>query len=130
MAPTLENFLKGTPLTAEIAALMEDQEPEQQQPAPAQQRSDAGELTDDDREHLRRLQVDPGWAVALRLLDRSILTHEETVKRASIEDPLTNRDVIVNSWAYVSMLKRARNLLTNSVNAEVLKLDENERTRA
>jgi hypothetical protein len=119
----LDKFLKGEPQNEEIAALMQGEAtPAESLPALTSPR-DVRELDDDDREHLRRLQLEPGWKVLLRLVDRDIDNEEALVKKLSLADPLGNRDEVVNGWAYVAMLRRGRDRMIYLTDAEIKKLD-------
>lgn len=118
----LERFLKGEPQTEEIAALMQGAEAaEAGSPVRAGAR-DARALDDDDREHLRRMSLEPGWRVLQRLGEQEIQREEELARGLSLQDPLGNREQLANAWAYVAMLKRARNRMLEQVAAEILKL--------
>jgi hypothetical protein len=126
---TLEDYLKGIPLNEDLAALKRGEDPyestvEAVQAAASTFASAITSLTitDDDREHLRRLILEPGWRVMIGLLDNEITHQEDTAKAASMNDPLGNRDQVANYWAYVAMLRQARTLVMQLVENEVAKL--------
>jgi len=121
----LDRYLKGLPLNAELDALQRGEEfvTELTSEAPIGRQVDTP-LTDDDREHLRRLKFEPGWAVLLRLIDKQIKTQEDGAKLLSMGDPLGNRDQVSQLWAYVAMLKRARDTMVASLEEEVRRLAE------
>lgn len=123
---TLEQFLKGEPLTDELAALKRGEEPSDDEfrssvsaPSPftAEQ-----PLDDDDREHLRRFKSEPGWNVMMRLLDSDIRHQENLAKAASKSDPLGNREQVANFWAYVSMLEKSKSRMIWLIDEEIAKL--------
>jgi len=123
--PNLESFLQGRPLTKELADLQEGQtittsETAQFQGIPIDTRA----LDDDDREHLRRLEVEPGWPIAMRILDREIEAQEGMAREMSSIDPLGNQSEIAKLWAYVAMMKRTRNFLVSTIHQEVLQLED------
>ena len=122
----LEKFLKGEPLNEQMAKLMkgeEEAEPEQA----AVKSGSRQELDNDDREHLRRLTLEPGWPIVLRLLDRNIERMKAAAEQASLDNPLGNSDAVAQSWAYVSMMKNARASLESMVKNEVRKLEDKQK---
>jgi hypothetical protein len=106
----LEKYLKNEPLTPELERLAQGQD--EADPIP---QSDSRELSEDDREHLQRLSFEPGWPILIREVDRMIQAKEDAARAMSLSDPLTNRDQISNDWAYVSMLRKARNLFVSTL---------------
>jgi hypothetical protein len=105
----LENYLAGIPLDEESAALLEGRDPALEIPAES---APAGEskandepLTDDDRVWLRRMLHEPGFGIFLRLLNSAILNREKGVTLLSSQDPLSNKERIVNEWAYIACFK-------------------------
>lgn len=124
----LEKFIKGEPLNDRLAALKNGPEEEEEQPVRAPVARNLRELDDDDREHLRRLRLEPGWPIFLRVLDRAIKGQEDLVKDTSMDDPLANRDRLAADWAYVATMKKFRMMAVNLVEAEI-RLMEAEQTR-
>ena len=123
VADQLERYLKGIPLTDELAALLEGKDEEETlEVAKAFAESPAKVLDDDDREHLRRMVLEPGWAVMNRLLDAEFQRYEDGAKAISMADPLGRREEVANQWAYVAMLRRAKNLIAVLVDQEIQKL--------
>lgn len=113
-----ERYLKGLPLSEALAELAHGEE----EPDDAIVEVVPGELSDVDREHLRRLKFEPGWTILVRIVDESIDREEEDVKRQSIIDPLKNKEAIANGWAYIAMLRRARSKFVNKLDDEIGKL--------
>jgi hypothetical protein len=128
----LERYLKGEPLSEALAALKKGEEADDQDAGgkiPGDPNAgrlfamrNPDELDDDDREHLRRLKVEPGWPIAFRVLDQAIAKQEQMAKAISEADPLGNRDKVAEQWAYIAMLKRARNLMVGLIDEEISKL--------
>ena len=119
-----EKYLKGVPLNEELAALKNgEMEQVHIHRAVEQSRVDHRELDDLDREHLRRLRVEPGWPIFLNLIDKDIKTQEDMVKDSSMDNPLGNRERIAEDWAYVAIMKRVRNRAVSLIDAEVKKLE-------
>ena len=116
----LERYIRGLPLNEELAALARGDERPEHPPEPTA----ASLLDDDDREHLRRLIQEPGWAVTMRLLDAEIERLEDVAKAVSMNDPLGDRDIVANQWAYVAMLRRSKNLMIALVEREIQNLHE------
>lgn len=119
----LEKFLAGTPLNEDLETLAagNELEPEQVQ-VPR-----AGALTDDDREHLRRLKYEPGFPILLSLLDEEIAAQRKMLESASMEDPLGNRDKIAEGWAYIAMQKRVRITLVSRMDAEIQAFEDSQK---
>jgi hypothetical protein len=122
----LEAYIKGEPLNDAMAALKRGEEPESD-PAPGQMEKpdDLRELNDDEREHLRRLQLEPGWAILFRLMDDKIRVQEARTIDISANDPLGNRDQIAQGWAYLAMMKKVRQDLKMTIGNEIYKLEWN-----
>lgn len=123
-AGSLEQFLKGEPLTEELAALKRGDERDEdfRSSVPELSPSVVRSLDDDDREHLRRLKLEPGWTVMLQLLDNDIRHQENLAKEASMNDPLGNREQVANAWAYIAMLQRAKNRIIMLIDEQIAKL--------
>ena len=121
----LEKYLKGEPLTAELAALKNgDDELRQPQMRDFRDYPNLVEMIDDDdREHLRRLTLEPGWAVLLKLLDTDIRKAEDAMKDASLDRPLSNPSELASGWADVAKMKAIRLRMVRIIDAEVRKLD-------
>lgn len=113
---SLEKFLKREPLNDDMARLMagEEVEPEPAETAPKSL------LTEDNREHLRRLLLEPGWRVLLELLDSEISEREDAAKRMSIMSPF---EVSLNMlWAEVAYAKKARTRIVQLAETEIQKI--------
>lgn len=129
MASELENYLAGLPLDDQVAALMEGRDPALD---PALQRSESttvgeakaneDELTDDDREWLRRLIHEPGFNILLRLLNSAIAKREKGVTVLSSQDPLSNKERIVAEWAYVACFKTVMRDIQLMVQEQIIKI--------
>lgn len=119
----LEKYLSGKPLNKEMEALLQGKGEESPLPQVFTGR-DLSELDDNDREHLRRLRLEPGWPIFLRLLDKVIKGKEDRVKHSSKVDPLANRDRLAADWAYVGMMEQVRAMAINLIDAEVAKLEQ------
>lgn len=128
MTGTLEQYLKGEPLTDELARLQKGEEPSDLDtdsggspfappPFPV-----ARAIDDDDREHLRRLMLEPGWNVMLRLLDNDMVHQENLAKALSTNDPLGNREAVANAWAYIAMLRRGRDRMIMLIDEQIQRL--------
>lgn len=120
---SFERYLKGEPINEQMAALARGEEEPESQPQATEQRRDTRQLDDDDREHLHRLTLEPGWNVLLRVIDRDLQTQEDQTRALSMEDPLGNRDAVTNGWAYMAMMRRFRSRITSLVSVEVKLLE-------
>jgi len=112
-------FLRGEPLTPELEALAKGDEPQA-----TTQPGDARPLDNDDREHLKRLRLEPGWPVVLRLWNRDIQQAEHQAKGISLDDPLGNSKQLADAWAYVAMLHRSLNRLVALIESEVQQIEQ------
>ena len=122
----LEKYLKNEPLTEEIAALREGAEPAaSMEPAPQ-----SSELTEDEREHLRRMTLEPGWAVLQRMMKMQVARLEKSMMQQCADDPLGNRDKIAEGWAYVAAVRKASGDILGQVSAEIRMLDQENRLSA
>jgi len=103
----LEDFLQGIPLSDENAALLAGFEPAAASiTGEAQAKLEPlDELTEDDRQWLRRMYHEPGYKIFLRRLNSAIQRREEGAKLLSSTDPLSNQTRIVNEWAYIACFK-------------------------
>lgn len=126
MAGTLEDYLQGNPLTERIARLMETGDDEENfdseiEESPQQSNPRKGHLDDNDREHIRRLLVDPGWQVLLQLLDSDIQRLEDAARKRSLENPFGLENG--RMWAEAAGLRIARNRIVNRAQSETAKLE-------
>jgi hypothetical protein len=123
----LEDYLKGKPLTPQLEKLQRGEDEDDVDPriyaSAANMARDTRELDDDDRQHLRRLTVEPGWPILFRLLDGAIGLMKQGAEAASMDNPLGNRDQVAELWADVAAMKRARDLFVRLVEGEVQKLN-------
>jgi len=121
----LDDYLKGKPMTAELARLaagVDEDEPE----APASVVQMRGPqavrpIDDDDREHLRRLLLEPGWPILLKLLDRRLQLQEDAAKAATKINPFAPENAA--QWAAVAALERVRHEMVTLAESEVAQLD-------
>lgn len=126
-----EKFLRGEPLTPELAALREgrDVSSSTARPAPAERRSHDDperELSRPERLDLKEFWEMPGQKLYLRLAEKAIHFHQKRAISLSLDDPLANRDEVANAWAYVKMYRRVVAEMETVVNTELAEL-ENER---
>ncbi len=122
----LERYLKGEPLTPELAALKRGEEDEAPVPVERVHLRDFRDfdiIDDDDREHLRRLSLEPGWAVLLKLLDNDIRKSEDAMKVLSMTDPLADPPRLASGWADVAKMKAIRQRMVQLIDEEVKKLE-------
>lgn len=113
-------------LTPQLQALAEGRDIEElaragQGPIPVQT-AVGTELTDDDREELRRWSLEHGYRIYFQLLDNWIQAQEDGARQASIEDPLGNQSELSKLWAYVAMQRRVRIAMEAMIQAEIAKL--------
>jgi hypothetical protein len=118
----LEKFLKGVPQTEELEALQKGIE-EGDDFQPLNIAPNPGELTENERVHLRRLKFEPGLPVLFKMLDNSIDFEESQVKQLSMTSPLQHKDEIAEGWAYVAMMRRIRTKMMVLIDEEVQKLE-------
>lgn len=126
-----EDYLQGKPLTPELAAMKRGEDPEG---APASRASKiavmpggkavARELDDNDRESLRRLKLEPGWPILLRMLDMRLQNQEDAVKRASKDSPFDGK--VPGLWAEIKALEAVRLSITAMIDNEIQILEQNE----
>lgn len=119
-----EKYLRGEPLNEEMEALKRGlEDPEAEVPSllrpvfPEQ----IGEI---EREHLRRMVMEPGWGVFLKLVDITTKRQEDAVRAMSLDNPLMNRDKIAAGWAEVGIMQGAWKMMLGLVNSEIQKLEE------
>jgi hypothetical protein len=129
-----ENFTRGLPINEDLARLRDD--PNFTMPAAVQPSPARGPIEDVEREldrseklALKELRMSPGWPVLERLLEKVVHNHRKSVISMSEADPLSNKDAIAAQWAYLTMLKAARNSVVMLVDAEVKAFDEEARRR-
>jgi len=126
-----EDYLQGKPLTPELAAMKRGEDPED---APASRTSKvvvmpgvkavARELDDNDRESLRRLKLEPGWPILLRMLDMRLQNQEDAVKRVSKDSPFDGK--VPGLWAEIKALEAVRLSITAMIDNETQILEQNE----
>lgn len=131
MSSNYEAFLRGEPLTPELAKLKEQGqfEPEPAAKPEIHQESTEIEFSDRERKYLQKLRKEPGWPVFLRLLEKDIHMRERSAMLLSQNDPLLNRDRIANEWSYVAIYKQMDRRIENLINEEILKLDDEAETQ-
>ena len=124
-APKLEDFLAGKPLNPRMAALMKgEEEDDDQRPATDDQRpssyADGTPVTDQEREHLRRMLGTAGWQVLLKLLDTTLQNQEDAARRLSLQRA-TPEGEITAAWKTVAANREARNVIVALAEAESAK---------
>jgi hypothetical protein len=128
----LDDYLKGKPMTADLARLAageDEDEPEApanvvQMRGPQMARPGNFQPDDDDREHLRRLLLEPGWPILLKLLDRRLQLQEDAAKAATKINPFAPENAA--QWAAVAALERVRHEMVTLAESEVAMLDRHE----
>lgn len=124
----LEKYLKGEPLNEQMAALMEN--PDQLEPPAVTEVPAPGPIDDDDREHLRRLLVEPGWRVLLKLLDSELDKRKDAAIKHSLGGPLhMDQAELSKMWAQVAYMKSSRDEIVSLAEREVEKLKHATRTQ-
>lgn len=122
-----EKFLRGEPLTPELAAIREGRDPETKpRPTPAERRSfddPERELTRPERLDLKEFWEMPGQKLYLRLAEKAINFHQKRAISLSQDDPFTNRDEVINAWAYVKIFRRVVAELEVVVKTELAELE-------
>jgi len=123
-----EKFLRGVPLTEDLAALRDgrDLETETPRPAPVERRAfddPERELTRAERLDLKEFWEMPGQKLYRRLLEKAIHFHQKRAICLSQDDPLANRDEIANAWAYVRIYRRVVAELETVVSVELAELE-------
>jgi hypothetical protein len=124
-----EDYLQGKPLTPELARLAageEMDEPDESLRMPS--KGEKKPIDDDDREHLRRLKLEPGWPVLQQLLDRHLRIQEDAAKEHAKAYPHKVRTNAAN-WARVAALEETRRVMGNLMEAEIAKLMESKAGR-
>lgn len=120
--PNLDDYLKGKPLNEHLEALMNGAEDDEDEQEPASNltvmaRRDDRPIDDDDREHLRRLKLEPGWPILLRLLDNRIKKQEDACNVASKRNPFDKE--LPSHWAAVGALEEVRRTMVTMLDAEI-----------
>ena len=127
MADQLERYLTGLPLSDEHAALMEGRDPAMEADPETvtlgETKANGEPLTDEDRTWLRRLIHEPGFGIFLRLFNSAIANREKGVTLLSSQDPLSNKEKIVNEWAYVSCFKTVMRDIQLMVQEQIKKIE-------
>jgi hypothetical protein len=123
-----EKFLRGEPLTPELAAIREGrgEQAATPRPAPAERRAyddPERELSRPERLDLKEFWEMPGQKLYLRLAQKAIHFHQKRAITLSEDDPLTNRDEVANAWAYVKIFRRVVGELEVVVKAELAELE-------
>lgn len=122
---SLDDYLKGRPLTPELARLQAGEDDTTEPAEPAEEQASGvlrKPLDDGDREHLRRLALEPGWPILLNLLDSRIAQDENASKEASMAEPFDPANA--TRWSKVGALKEARHLVVALLRDEVRKLEQ------
>lgn len=123
-----EKFLRGEPLTPELAALREGRDPQttKPRPAPAERRAYDDlerELSRPERLDLKEFWEMEGRKLYQRLAEKAVYFHQKRAIALSLDDPLGNRDEVAAAWAYVKMFKRVVAELEVFVRVEIAELE-------
>jgi hypothetical protein len=121
----LEDYLLGKPLSDRMARLMrgDDEEETGEEAAPRRENyADGTPITDQDRDHLRRMLTSAGWQVLVKLLDTSLQRQEDAARQDSLRSPLSRKDEIATQWADLAANKKARNEIVILAEGEIEKL--------
>lgn len=122
----LEDYLKGRPQTDELARLAAGEEDDAEPSNVVEMAGPqlvSGPIDDDDREHLRRLLLEPGWPILLKLLDRRISFEEDAARSATKLHPFA-KDENAARWAMVAALEEARRNMVALAESEVAQLEQ------
>lgn len=119
-----EKFLRGEPLTEELAAVRDgrDSETPKPRPAPAEGRAYGDperELSRPERLDLKEFWEMPGRKLYLRIAEKAIHFHQKRAISLSQDEPLAKRDEVAIAWAYVKMFRRVVAELDTIVKAEL-----------
>jgi hypothetical protein len=129
----LDKYIQGKPLNRRMEELMAGADPDDLYSSAASEQArgrsykDERELDDGDREHLRRLTLEPGWPILLRMLDRFIAAQEENMRRFSLASPLSERDRMAEGWAEVAAMRRNRERIEAMIETELRVLQQHRR---
>jgi hypothetical protein len=82
------------------------------------------ELTRTERLDLKELRVSRGWAVLMRLQEKTLHAHRRGAIHVSMGEPLGNAATVANAWAYVKAYQRAQQELPLVVDLELKQLSE------
>lgn len=111
-----ERFMANEPVNEEIADLIEDLQnaaPGTGQPFPAASPDNPyRDLTLDERENLRRMTFEPGWAVLRRIEERLLNRFRDAATLLSESDPLGDERRLALAWARTNCFRevvKARN---------------------
>jgi hypothetical protein len=129
---SLEDFLAGKPLSERMAQLMRgEDEVDGVAEAPPHPKTfaDGTPVTDQEREHLRRMMAGAGWQVLLKLLDTELQHGEDTARRISVQAG-TAKEEILTAWSELAADQRARRKIEALAEAEVGKLKSGKKLQA
>lgn len=131
--PSLENFLAGVPLNAEMEELarsvMEEEEIAADRIAAAGDPFDPlRELDESDRKALLKLTQDPGWEVFQRIRLRACFEAEKEATLLSQNDPLGNQQKIAQGWAYLTVMRQVLQAENATIAGEIAQLKPKKRT--
>lgn len=123
MPEAFGRYLRHEPINAELAAVRDGREPAEEA---VQKRPPEPVITDAERELLSferaallELRMHAGWPVLMRLFEKAYDSEEKSAIAVSRQDPLSHKDSIANCWAYVEMIRAARNMVVGMVDREV-----------
>ncbi len=129
-----ERFLKGEPLSEELAKLRMGDAGEEPEPdfarvvaAANEPERQEDELTRAELLDLKELRVSKGWQVLERMQQISLRAHTKSAINLSRTAPLENQVQIANAWAYIMALERAKKELGYMVDAGLKRLDAENR---
>jgi hypothetical protein len=127
--PTLENFLAGVPLNAEMEQLARDARAEDEgtelpplEQLPSDPFDPLRPLDDADRKSLLKLTQDPGYEVLSRIRRRTCAEAEKVATLVSQKDPLGNAAQIAQGWAYLAVMRQVIQAESATIEAELAKL--------
>lgn len=124
---TFEKYLRGEPISDDLAALRDGLEGEAQQqlaPQPREIRAPERDLKRRERQELKESVRSEGWQVVLRIQEKLDQMHLKSAISISQVDPLMNRDQIAQRWAYRAMFQQAMAELNYAIERELAALDE------
>jgi hypothetical protein len=131
--PTLENFLAGVPLNAEMEQLAREVMEEEAEVSAADLTADPFDplrpLDDADRKALLKLSQDPGYEVLTRLRKITCAALEREATLVSQENPLGNAEKIAQGWAYLSIMRQLIQTEHGAIEAELAMLKPKRKKR-
>lgn len=122
-----ERYMRGEPLNEDLKGIRAGLDPKPPTKIQPEERRTIGDV---DRELSRAERLDlkefwemPGQKLYLRIVEKSINSHQKRAISLSQGDPFGNRDEIANAWAYVKVLRRVIAELHATVMLEMSELE-------